>query len=197
MNRNQVILIVVPFLLIFGYQNCQKSTFDPAVTNLNNPSESVSTQDQQTIVLSQETLEGLQFKSSVVSHVAHGSTTVSVVKSMLYNFDLFTGEFHVVDQSAQTDVKYCLSANLKSQLNTLLSASSICKGGPSVTEGTVCTQVIQEGYANLITNRDQFHLGSASDGCGSNSVDLCEGSGELKAWFGAVQESLAGLACSQ
>lgn len=195
MNRNQIILVVVPFLLIFGYQNCQKSSFDTAATNLKNPSESVTTQDGQTIVLANESLQGLQFKSSVVSQVPHGSTTVSLVKDLLYNFDLANGEFHVIDQGAQTDLKYCLSENLKSQVNSLLSASSVCKGGSKVVDGVVCTQAIQEGYANIITNRDEIHLGSASDGCGSNAVDLCEGSTELKAWFSGVQASLGSLSC--
>lgn len=196
MNRNQIILIVVPFLLIFGYQNCQKSSFDPATTNLKNPSESVSTQNEQTIVLANESLQGLQFKASQVSQVVHGSSTVSVVKSLVYSFDLANGEFHVVDQSAQTDLKYCLSESLKSQVTALLSAASVCKGGPKVADGAVCTQAIQEGYANIITNRDEFQLGSASDGCGSNSVDLCDGSVQLKDWFANVQSSLGSLSCS-
>lgn len=195
MNRNQIILIVVPFLLIFGYQNCQKSSFDPAAPNLKNPSESVSTQDQQTIVLANESLQGLQFKTSQVSQVPHGSTTVSVIKDLIYSFDLANGEFHIVDQGAQTDLKYCLSESLKSQVSTLLSSSSVCKGGPKVADGTVCTQAIQKGYANIITNRDEFHLGSASDTCGSNAVDLCDGSVELKAWFTGVQGSLGSLSC--
>lgn len=195
MNRNQIILIVVPFLLIFGYQNCQKSSFDPAATSIKNPSESVSSQDEQTIVLANESLQGLQFKASHVVQVPHGSTTVSVVKSLLYNFDLENGEFHVVDQGAQTDVKYCLTENLKAQVSNLLLSSSICKGGNKVPEGQSCTQAIQEGYANLITNRDEFHLGSASDGCGSNSVDLCDGSVQLKDWFKSVQASLSSLNC--
>ena len=197
MNRNQIILIVVPFLLIFGYQNCQKSSFDPAATNLQNPSESVSSQDEQTISLANESLQELQFKVTKVVQVPHGSTTVSVVKSLLYSFDLSSGEFHVVDQSVQTDLKYCLSESLKSQISTLLSSSSICKGGSKVTDGTVCTQAVQVGYANIITNRDEFHLGSASDSCGSNAVDLCDGSTQLKAWFSSVQASLSSLNCNQ
>jgi hypothetical protein len=195
MNRNQIILIVLPFLLIFGYQNCQKSSFDPATTPVTNPSESVSTQEEQTIVLAHESLQGLQFKATQIAQVPHGSTTVSVVESLLYSFDLANGEFHIVDQNAQTDVKYCLTENLKSQVSTLLLSSSICKGGVKVPEGQVCTQAIQEGYANIITNRDEFHLGSASDGCGSHSVDLCEGSVRLKDWFKSVQASLTSLNC--
>lgn len=195
MNRNQIILIVVPFLLIFGYQNCQKSSFDPAATDLKNPSESVSAQSEQTIILANESLEGLQFKSSQLSQVPHGATTVSVVKSLLYSFDLANGEFHVVDQSAQTDLKYCLSESLKAQVSTLLSSASVCKGGPKVADGTVCTQALQEGYANIITNREDFHLGSATDGCGSNAVDLCEGSTQLKNWFKSVQANVSSLNC--
>jgi hypothetical protein len=196
MNRNQIMLIVVPFLLIFGYQNCQKSNFDPATNSLKYPSESVSTQDVQTILLANESLEKLHFKSNEVAQVSHGSSQVSVVKSLLYSFDLASGEFHVIDQGAQTDIKYCLSENQKAQVNVLLSAGSICKNGLKVIEGMVCAQVITEGYANIVTNRDEFHLGSATDGCGSNSVDLCEGSNQLKNWFQSVRANLAHSNCA-
>jgi hypothetical protein len=195
MNRNQIVLIVVPFLLIFGYQNCQKSSFDPAATPLVSPSESVSTQEAQNIVLAHESLQAIEFKSSEVSNVAHGSTTISVVKNLLYHFDLATGEFHVIDQSAQTDFKYCLPEGLKAHVNSLLSSSTVCKAGSKVTEGVVCAQAMQSGYANIITNRDSFHLGSATDSCGSNAVDLCEGSDQLKNWFNSVKVGLAGLGC--
>ncbi len=106
-----------------------------------------------------------------------------------------TGEFHVIDQSAQTDRKYCLSESLKENVTSLLSSSSVCKGGYKVTEGLVCAQALIEGYASIITNRDSFHLGSATDSCGSNSVDLCEGSDQLKNWFNSVKVGLAGMGC--
>ncbi len=189
-------LIVVPFLLIFGYQNCQKSNFDQAKTVLNNSSQSVSTNQAQKIVLAQESLDKIEFKSNEVAQIVHGANQVTVVKSLVYSFDLSSGELHVIDRSAQTDVKYCLSEVQKTQVNTLLSAASICKGGIRIVEGMVCAQVVTEGYGNIVTNRDEFHLGSASDGCGSHSVDLCEGSQDLKNWFQSVRAGLANSSCS-
>lgn len=195
MNRNQIVLIVVPFLLIFGYQNCQKSNFETTGNSVVPPSETVSTQDLQKISLAQESLQSIQFKVAEVSKVVHGSTYYSVVKNILYSFDLNSGDLHVIDQSSGSDQKYCLSESLKSQLNLLLSSSSICKTQMKINEGQVCAQVIKESYANIITNRDEFQLGSASDSCGSNAVDLCEGSDPLKNWFKSIQENLPGLVC--
>lgn len=192
MNRSQIILIVVPFLLIFGYQNCQKSNFNQAATP---SSETVSAFDVQKIVLAQESLQHLKFQDSHVVQEAHGSTSISVIKNLVYDFDLASGEFHVQDQDAGSDEKYCLSESLKSDVNQLLAAASICKSGPNKIEDRVCAQVMTPAYAILITNRDEFQLGSASDACGSNAVDLCETSLQLKDWFQNTKVKLSSLAC--
>jgi hypothetical protein len=189
MNKNQIVLIVAPFLLIFGYQNCQKANFDPAASGVE-----FSTQ-KQVIPLSEESVEGLQFKSNKAVQVVNGGSSYSVIKSFLYDFDLSTGEINVVDQQSQASERYCLTEAMKSQLQVLIQNSSVCKDGDVAFGGQVCAQVIQEGYANLITNRDHFRLGSSTDSCGSNRVDLCDGSIELKNWFESIKPVLSSLSC--
>lgn len=195
MNRNQISFFVITFLLMFGYQNCQKSNYDTLDSSSILASESPSPQEVQVISLSHEVVENLQFKSGEVVQIPHNGSSYSLVKNLIYDFDVASGEFYVIDQSAQTNDRYCLTDSLKNQLSSLLYSSRVCKYGLKVVEGQVCSQAIQDGYANLITHRDQFRLGSASDSCGSNLVELCDGSLDLKTWFNNVKSHLSTLSC--
>ncbi len=196
MNRNQIIFIVVPFLLIFGFQNCQNSNFDSATGASVDPSMSVSFRDEKSIVLADENLQRLQFKAEEVVQVPHVSTSFSLIKSFIYDFDLSNGDFDIVDSDTQSHTKYCLTEEMKAQVNAILNGDLICKKKSQVQEGTVCAQVISTGYSTLVTHRDEFHLGSSSDSCGSNSIDLCANKDQLKIWFSNVQAHLSSLSCN-
>ncbi len=186
MNRNQVLLIVVPFLLIFGYQNCQKSNFDSAST-LINPSESISASDAQIIPLANEKLERLQFKFNE-------SNTSQPVK---HDVDLITGTVYVTHpgQNDLVAVKYCLTSDSLKEINQLFYSDSICKSS-LIRKDVVCAQVIQAGYASLLTNREEFELGSATDSCGSRKIDLCKNSELVKAWLEKTKSQAAQSSCS-
>lgn len=195
MNRNQIAFIVVPLLLIFGYQNCQKANLNASQNENDIISESPTAQNLQVRNLENERIESLQFKSREISQVNHNGGTYSLVSYLIYDFDIGTGEFYVINEEAQTNVRYCLNDIFKNQVVTLLYASSVCKGGAILSADQMCTQAIQDGYANLITQREQFRLGYASDGCGSNAVDLCDGSADLKNWFASVKSQLSNFKC--
>lgn len=190
MNKHKIIFLVAPFILLFGYQNCQQGGVQSATQDVGFSAE------KQVIPLNQESVEGLQFKADRAVQVVNGGSSYSVIKKFLYDVDLSSGEIHVIDQVSQvpTSEKYCLTEAMKSQVKALIQSSSVCKEG-QIAADRVCVQIIQEGYANLITNRDEFKLGSATDGCGSNRVDLCEGSYEIKNWFESIKPALASLSC--
>jgi hypothetical protein len=191
MNRSQIILIVMPFLLIFGYQNCQKSNFESSKNSVS----STAGLEAQSISLANESVQRIQFKSNKVVQVVRGASSFSVVKNFLYDFDLVSGDFYVKDIQADISEKYCLPEALKNQINLLLSSSSVCKYSAVRTNDQVCTQVIQDGYANLITNRDQFSLGYSSDSCGSNRVDFCGDPAQIKMWFENIKPLISSLVC--
>ena len=196
MNRNQVILIVVPFLLIFGYQNCQKSNFDPAVP-LINPSKSMVVSDVQNIVLANEKLERLQFKFS--EQITNGTTSkyTGTSQSVKHDVDLTTGTVYVTrpGQDDLVAVKYCVTFESLKEINQLLYSDSICKSS-LIRQDTVCAQVIQEGYASLLTSREEFELGSATDSCGSRKIDLCKNSELVKAWIEKTKSQAVQSSCS-
>lgn len=195
MNRNQIIFIVLPFFLIFGYQNCQRPPADSIALNIDSASQSLETPSVKVVDLSQENIDTLQIKSREVSQTLHGGGTYSVIKDIIYDFDIKTGELFVIDEQAGTNQRYCLTDALKSELSHLLYSSSVCKHGSRYNEGQVCAQVIDQGYANLITTRDQFRLGSSTDSCGSNLVEFCGGDEKLKTWFDNFKPRLDTLSC--
>lgn len=198
MNRNQILLIIVPFLLIFGYQNCQKSSFDPAETSLKNSSESTFINDKQTIPLQNEKLERLQFK---VMNLQNGLTVKNSypISSTKHDVDLMNGVVYVTHpgQNDLVAVKYCLTPDLLKIINSLLYSDSICISSPPRKEGSVCSQVLKEGYASLMTNRDEFELGSATDSCGSRTIDLCQNSEKVKSWIEMVKSQSPVLNCKE
>ena len=195
MNRNQVLLVVVPFLLIFGYQNCQKSNFDLASSSTN-PSESISASDVRTISLANEKLERLQFKFS--ESLQNGPTSKYTNNiPVKHDVDLMTGTVYVTHpgQDDLVAVKYCVNSESLKEINQLLYSDSICKSS-IIRQGVVCAQVIQEGYAALLTNREEFELGSATDSCGSHKIDLCKDSELVKAWIEKTKSQSANSPCA-
>ena len=193
MTLRKTLLIIAPIILIFGYQNCQKSNFENLPQSVNYvPADH---QLKQVIPLNQESVVSLQFKSDRVIEVYQAGQKYSVIKSFLYDFNLANGQISVIDQQSETNEKYCLTDLLKKQIDALIEKSSICKSGDQNVAGQVCAQVIKDGYANLITNRDQFKLGSATDSCGSNQIDLCENADQLKAWFESLKPQLETMRC--
>ncbi len=196
MNRNQILFIVMPFFLIFGYQNCQRPPAgESGYTDFIDPRFSGDTLKVQVIDLSNEVLDALQVKSREVSQVIHAGKSISVIKDIIYDFDIKTGELFVVDEQAGTSQRYCLTQALKDELIQLLQVSSVCKHGVRSNEGQVCAQVMVPGFANLMTTRDQFRLGSSTDSCGSNLIELCGGDDILKTWFSNFKPRLPELSC--
>ncbi len=198
MKRNQLSYIFAVCVLLFGYQNCQQSGAGPdTLTKAGTTSESLSGNPPQEIPLSGESLQSLDYKTEQVVQVTQGSHTFSLLSEVVYKVDLYDGKFSLVNQSTGQVSEHCLSAALKSELDSILAASSICKYDVShVSDSQVCGQAIQPHYAELVTNRDLFKLGYATDTCGSNKVDLCSDRGAfVKQFFNKVKAQISLLSC--
>lgn len=197
MKRNQLSYIIVGLVLLFGYQNCQQSGFQPdTLTNQGSENQAISAEPQ-ILPLSSESLKELDFKTEQVSNVEHAGKIISVVGTVLYKVDLYDGKMILINQDTNQSAQYCLSSALKSELDQILSESSICQyDGSHVSSQQVCGQAIQEHYAELSTNRETFKLGYATDTCGTNKVDLCsDRSIVLKQFFNKVKAQLSLLGC--
>ena len=180
------------FILLFSFQNCQNSS--PPNETRSQALNSLST--GAAIDLNQESMTSVNFlmSDSKVVHQAGNSYQINYNKKL--QIDLKTGEISVTnDLDSQTD-SYCLTESLKNELVTILKSSQICKTQPNLPEGQVCTQALRLAYAQVQTQRENFDLGSATDGCGNNAVDLCgDQPNLLKGYIENIKKQYSQLMC--
>lgn len=187
MKTKHIVFLVL--VLLFSYQNCSRSNFaDETSQQLQSPSEGQSLADMQ--------VQQLKFFTEQNSEMQKGSYKFYVKTKLNYVLDPDSGVLAEHDESTGDLKTYCLSHELLADVRSILSRSSVCRGGPSATEA--CAQVIQEPYAEIVTANDVIQLGSASDACGSNRIDLCEDqSSILRGWIDSVRAQLSQLNCGQ
>lgn len=185
-------LIVAVFIILFSFQNCQKPPHPDEISG--QALSSVRSTDK--IDLSQLALNSVNFIVQDTQVVTKAGNSYQVNYNKTLQIDLKTGVItESSDLSAET-FSYCLNTGLKNELISILKSSQVCKNQPKLPTGTVCTQVIKLPYAQLFTSGEQFDLGSSSDGCGSNSIDLCENqSDSLKGYIEALKKQYKQLAC--
>ena len=91
---------------------------------------------------------------------------------------------------------YCLSDELKSELESILKVATICKNENEKPIDQVCAQDLKKPYAKILTEKNQYELGSATDSCGTGAVDLC---GDepllLKGFVSHLKSKLETLSC--
>lgn len=185
MKTKHIVFLVL--VLLFSYQNCARNNFsDEALQPSENKVDGQSLADMQ--------VQQLKFFTEQNSEMQKGSHKFYVKTKLNYVLDPETGILAEHDQASGDLKTYCLTQELLIEVRSIISRSSICRGGPSTTEA--CAQVIQEPYAELVTANDVIQLGSASDACGSNRVDLCEEqSSVLRGWINSVYNQLPQLGC--
>ncbi len=185
MKIKSIIFLVV--VLFFSYQNCSQKQFADETS-----------QKSQNVVSSQKLsdlqVQNLKFFTEKDSEIQKGDHKFYVKTKTLYSLDTESGVLAEHDQAADTLNTFCLNTELLNEIRSLISSSSICRSGPSTAEA--CAQVITDPYAELVTAGDLIQLGSASDACGSNKIDLCDDqSSVLKGWIESVHSQLPQLGC--
>jgi hypothetical protein len=184
--------LLVIFTLLLSFQNCQKP---PHPDEINQVSLNLNT--AQKVDLNQEVIVSVSLvfqDSKVVTKAGHN---YQVLYNKTLDVDLKTGAIVERSDIDSSTANYCLTQALKNELVSILKASQVCKSGEAQNNQQVCGQAIQPPYAQLITSREQFDLGSASDTCGNNSIDLCEDQPNLlKGFIQSLKSSYKQLTCS-
>lgn len=151
--------------IVLSFQNCKKNVVSDEVNSISNVTK---------INLVDENPTSVVFYFEEVQTLPHGSGSYQVKGRSQLSVDLATGVVtKTTDPASQTNV-YCLTEALKSELSALLAASQVCRFQRVPPAGTMCTMALLEAYADIITSRETFAVGSASDGCRSSSVELCD-----------------------
>lgn len=178
-------------ILLLSFQNCQKpphpDEINQSALNLQGGSQKID--------LNHEVVESVNliYQDSKVVSKANNSYTVVYNKTL--QVDLNTGIILESSDIETVTANYCLTEALKNELVSILKSSQVCKSGAQVS-GQVCGQSMKLPYAQLITSRDQFDLGSASDTCGSNAIDLCDAQPDLlKGYIQNLKSQYKQLSC--
>lgn len=183
---------IMTILMLFSFQNCQKTPFPDEMTAQNLQSSVANNK----VDLKNESIESVNFLIEENKTVQQAGHTYQVKYLKNLQIDLGTG---IILESSDVDTNtenYCLTDELKSELIILLSSSQVCTTQPDIPANTLCTQVMKMPYAQVLTDKQQYNLGSATDGCGSNSVDLCdEQANLLKGYLQSLKQKYKQLSC--
>ena len=191
MKKKVASLIASVFVLLISFQNCQKPPYPDEINSSNLNAFSNRTD------LGLESIRTVVFTIPVTQTVVKAGNSYQINYNKALSIDVNTG---VITESSDMDAtksEYCLSSALKNELVSILKSSQICIKHPILPAGTMCSQALRLAYAQVVTSRAQYELGSATDGCGSNSVDLCDDQANiLKGYIEAVKKQYQQLSCT-
>lgn len=179
------------FVLFISFQNCQKPPY-PDELNSSNINAYSNRKD-----LGIDAVQTIILLVPATQSVIKAGNTYQINYNKLLSINVNTGILTESSDVSATTAQYCLNIALKNELISILKSSQVCTKQPVLPAGTMCSQVLKLPYAQLITANSQYNLGSASDGCGSNSVDLCdEQSVILKGFIEAIKNQYQEMSCS-
>jgi hypothetical protein len=175
---------------LFAFQNCNKV---PSANAGQNPEQSVSKYS-----LPVDDIASVNFYISGVSTVTKAGRTFSLKYNKTLKVDPDSGEIiEANDLNSDTNI-YCMPEDVRQELLNIFASSQVCKTQPQLSPDQVCTQVYKTPYCEIAVGEEITALGSASDGCGSNSVDLCDGQKTvLQDFIQKLSSSYTSYKCSE
>lgn len=192
MSKYVLSILVGVFAMLFSFQNCQKSPqAEDALTQFlsSKPTDSEADLSQASV----EALDVIIKDSKVVTQSGHN---YQLIYDIVLKINLKTGLITELNEQSSGMFQYCLTSSLRDELVTLLKSSYVCRTQPEIPPSTLCAQVIQHEYARVYTSQDQYNLGSASDACGHNKIDLCgEQSDMLKGFIENLKANYKQMTC--
>lgn len=178
---------------VLAFQNCQQAPHpnELAKTDQNVDGNAVK------VDLQGEKISAIHFLFSENEKVfrSSGSYQVDVNKTM--KVYLPSGEIDLISDLDSKTQRFCLTETLTNEVLHILKTSQVCKK-PDPAPGQVCTMVVKLPYAEIIAEKETFSLGGASDGCGSNSFDLCgDQASLLQGFIASVKANYKSFSCPE
>lgn len=188
--------IILSVIILLSHQNCQRPPYKDTAVASTNETVQFSTENIQKVTFNSSENVLVQQKQIQQKQNQQAAKTFTLISQNAYEVNFETGVLLKSVQADGTIIKYCLSSAVLGELQDILKSAKVCKSADQPPADRVCTQVYQLGYAQITTSREVIDLGSSSDGCGSNKIDLCDGSGDmLKGWFANAKNQLQNFAC--
>ena len=191
MKKEVSSILVAVFILLISFQNCQKPPYPDELNSSNINAFSNRTD------LGLEAIRVAVFMIPATQTVVKAGNSYQINYNKVLTIDVNTGVITESSDVAATTTEFCLNSALKSELISILKSSQVCTKQPVLPPGTMCSQVLKLAYAQVVTSNAKYELGSASDGCGSNSVDLCDDQPNiLKGYIEAIKNQYQQLSCT-
>lgn len=177
---------------VFAFQNCNKV---PGAADAAGSSGQDSNVSRSSVPISDVTK--ISFYIPDIQTVNKSGNKFSVKFNKTLSLDMKTWEIVESNDYNNNTATYCMPSDMQTELTGIMSSSEICKSQPELSPDQVCTQVMKLPYAEMNMGDESLGLGSATDGCGSNSVDLCDEQAEiLKAYIEKLNSSYTSFQCN-
>lgn len=124
-------------------------------------------------------VETIDFSMRQVQTMNSGGNDYSMVDNKLLSLNMQTGVLTESSELSSETRTFCLPDNMKSELMAIMENSQICKWGRVSGPDVMCGMALREPYAEVHMSNEVMGLGSATDTCGNNAVDLCDTNSEL------------------
>ena len=193
------ITFFVGFAILFSFQNCQSP---PHMDEINSNSQGSANLSANKVVLAEHRLSEVNLFAKSEEKIMRNGNEFSMisVKKIELQFDEsgLKNTFVVINEATNEVKNLCLTSSLKNELQSILAGASICKKTASEKSlNQICTAVMIPAYASIHIQSEVFDLGAATDGCGTNSVDLCGSEADLlKGFIQHLSTQLAHLSCN-
>lgn len=161
-------IIAILFAGLMAFQNCQQAPHPDDLSNENDSQSSTNKIDLKSHKISEVSII---FNENETVPRNSGSYQIQVNKTL--KISLPSGQISMISDLDNKVEQYCLTETLTNEVIGILKTSQVCKK-PDPPAGQICTMVVKLPYAEITSEKQVFSLGGASDGCGSNSFDLCD-----------------------
>jgi hypothetical protein len=186
-----VAIVLAGFL---AFQNCQQA---PHPGDLSNAGQDSSDGNVTKTDLQGQKISEVHFLFSENESVNRNSGSYQLAVNKTLKIALPSGEVIVSSDLDRQTSRYCLTETLTNEVIHILKTSQVCKK-PDPPPGQICTMVVKLPYAEIVAEKETFSLGGASDGCGSNSFDLCGEQAEvLQGFIASIKANYKSFSCPQ
>lgn len=142
-------------------------------------------------------VESIGFIVRQVQTMNSGGNDYSVVDVKKLTLDMQTGMLTETSDLSAESRTFCMPDDMKSELMAIMESSQICKWGNVSGPGVMCGMALRDPYAEVDIRNEVMGLGSATDTCGNNAVDLCDSNAELlKAFRDKLAANYTGYTCN-
>jgi hypothetical protein len=187
-----VVSAVSAVVVLFAFQNCNPKPLTEDNDALVSAGYSINKYN-----LGDKNLKSVNFYVQDVQSINKEGNSFSLRYNKTLKLDLVSGVLEESSDVSNEISTYCLPNELKAELEDILKNSQVCQSQPPVAPDQVCTQIFQTPYCEIFTDENVVGLGSASDGCGRNSIDLCEAQSEiLKAYISRLSANYSQYICN-